>query len=168
MNESPREKKIFDELANGQTVHVSSSQFGPFSQPSLIALNQVRQLTSKELEPPLGREKILNIIQLIGPLLNNTTTEQPFVSKSVEQNQGTRKLKLSKVIAQNFRGLQRYGGPEFSFEFTSDSYLITGVNGTGKSSLLNPIVWALSGLLLWGRSIPTAPTDVDLSLLMGC
>ncbi|SPF41142.1 hypothetical protein SBF1_2430002 [Candidatus Desulfosporosinus infrequens] len=54
------------------------------------------------------------------------------------------------------------------FEFTTDSYLITGVNGTGKSSLLNPIVWALSGLLLWGRSIPTAPTDVDLSLLMGC
>ncbi|OLN26496.1 AAA family ATPase [Desulfosporosinus metallidurans] len=162
MNESPREKKILDVLANGQTVHIGSSQFGPFSQPSLIALNQVRQLTSKELEPPLGREKILNIIQLIGPLLNNTTTEQPIVSRSGEQNQGTRKLKLSKVIAQNFRGLQRYGGPEFSFEFTSDSYLITGVNGTGKSSLLNAIVWALSGQLLWDRSLPAAPTDVDL------
>ena len=162
MNESPREKKILDELANGQVVHVGATNFGSLTQSSMIALNQIRRLTDKELEPPLGREKILNIIQMIAPLLNHPTTDQTIVGASFAKNQVTRKLKLSKVMAQNFRGLQRYGGPVFSFEFTSDSYLITGINGTGKSSLLNAIVWALSGQLLWDRSLPATPPDVDL------
>lgn len=126
MNESPREKKILDELANGQAVHVGATNFGPLTQSSMIALNQIRRLTDKELEPPLGREKILNIIQMIAPLLNHPTTDQTIVGASFAKKQVTRKLKLSKVMAQNFRGLQRYGGPVFSFEFTSDSYLITG------------------------------------------
>ena len=36
MNESPREKKILDELANGQAVHVGATNFGPLTSYPII------------------------------------------------------------------------------------------------------------------------------------
>lgn len=57
MSESPREKKILDELANGQTVHVGATNFGPLTQASMIAFNQIRSLLPRNLNLPLEERR---------------------------------------------------------------------------------------------------------------
>jgi energy-coupling factor transporter ATP-binding protein EcfA2 len=66
---------------------------------------------------------------------------------------------LVKLEAHNFGGIHHPGTaahtPEnFVYEFKSDMTLFEGFNGCGKTSLLNAIIWALTGEILRPQRLP--------------
>jgi hypothetical protein len=64
-----------------------------------------------------------------------------------------RRLYLVRVMAHRFAGVHAYGTadeppPDFEFEPHAPITLFEGWNGAGKTSLLNTIIWCLTGELL--------------------
>jgi energy-coupling factor transporter ATP-binding protein EcfA2 len=162
MNESPREKQLLDSLTQGKSVTIGRKIFASFPSESVKILNYFRTLSHRDLEPPLGKDKLDGLVKWLKSMnktqTNNNSSQQ--IPNSVS-NSG-KKFKVKSINAQNFRGLQYYGGPLFSYVFEQKSYLFTGPNGAGKSSILNAVVWALTGQLLWDREQPSSPQNVDL------
>jgi len=79
-----------------------------------------------------------------------------------------RRLRLKKVEAHRFAGLHKFGTPSqapnnFAFEFSSAMTLFEGRNGSGKTSLMNAIVWALTGELLRPQREPEPAEDYNCS-----
>ena len=81
-------------------------------------------------------------------------------------NAKSRRLRLKKLEAHRFAGLHKFGTPDvppanYAHEFTSPLTLFEGRNGSGKTSLLNAIVWALTGEMLRPQREPEAAEDFD-------
>ena len=81
-------------------------------------------------------------------------------------NANSRRLELKKLEAHRFAGLHKFGTPgaapkNYVHEFTSRLTLFEGRNGSGKTSLLNAIIWALTGEMLRPQREPEAATDFE-------
>ena len=81
-------------------------------------------------------------------------------------NAKSRRWKLKKLEAHRFAGLHKFGTPDaapanYVHEFTSSLTLFEGRNGSGKTSLLNAIIWALTGELLRPQREPEAAEDFE-------
>jgi hypothetical protein len=81
-------------------------------------------------------------------------------------NANSQRLRLKKLEAHRFAGLHKFGTPgtapeNYVHEFTSPLTLFEGRNGSGKTSLLNAIIWALTGEMLRPQREPEAPDDFD-------
>ena len=82
-------------------------------------------------------------------------------------NANARRLLLKKVEAHRFAGLHKFGTPaaapaNYVHEFSSPLTLFEGPNGSGKTSLVNAIIWALTGEILRPQREPeTADDDFD-------
>ena len=82
-------------------------------------------------------------------------------------NANARRLLLKKVEAHRFAGLHKFGTPaaapaNYVHEFASPLTLFEGRNGSGKTSLVNAIIWALTGEILRPQREPeTADDDFD-------
>jgi len=68
----------------------------------------------------------------------------------VSAKTGKRILRLKSIRVHRFAGIHRYGSAneapeEFEFEFDQATTLIEGDNAAGKTSLLNAIIWCLTG-----------------------
>jgi len=68
-------------------------------------------------------------------------------------NAKSRRLTIKRLEAHKFAGLHKFGTPDaaaanYIHEFTSPLTLFEGRNGSGKTSLLNAIIWALTGEML--------------------
>jgi hypothetical protein len=77
-----------------------------------------------------------------------------------------RRLKLKKLEAHRFAGLHKFGTPDaapanYVHEFTSSLTLFEGRNGSGKTSLLNAIIWALTGEMLRPQREPESAEDFE-------
>ena len=106
------------------------------------------------------------IIDMIG-------TPPPTIEPSAE-NGGSRAIKtlrLVKVEAHRFAGLHAYGRPSappasFVFEPGKPVTLLEGVNGSGKTSIANAIVWCLTGHLIRSQRSPEeGPLDFACEIL---
>lgn len=94
------------------------------------------------------------IIDMIG-------TPPPTVEPAAEVD-GTHAIKtlqLTKVEAHRFAGLHAYGRPSappasFVLELGKPVTLLEGVNGSGKTSIANAIVWCLTGHLIRSQRPP--------------
>lgn len=90
---------------------------------------------------------------------------QPFTAKAAP-----RRLRLVGLRAHRFAGLHRYGTatvpPEiFTLAIHSDLTLLEGANGAGKTSVINAVVWALTGQLLRPQRPPeTGMTTFECEL----
>ena len=78
----------------------------------------------------------------------------------------SRRLRLKKLEAHRFAGLHKFGTPgaapeNYIHEFPSPLTLFEGRNGSGKTSLLNPIIWALTGEMLRPQREPEAAEDFE-------
>lgn len=81
-------------------------------------------------------------------------------------NANARRLRLKKLEAHRFAGLHKFGTPtsapeHYVHEFNSSMTLFEGRNGSGKTSLLNAIIWALTGEMLRPQREPEAAEDFD-------
>ncbi|HVH75636.1 MAG TPA: ATP-binding protein [Stellaceae bacterium] len=81
-------------------------------------------------------------------------------------NANNRRLRLKKLGAHRFAGLHKFGTPggapeNYVHEFASPLTLFEGRNGSGKTSLLNAIIWALTGEILRPQREPEAAEDFD-------
>lgn len=70
-----------------------------------------------------------------------------------------RRLRLARIEAYRFAGLHAYGSlehppPTFVHEFNPQLTLFEGLNGSGKTSLLNAIIWCLTGQILRPQRLP--------------
>ena len=75
-----------------------------------------------------------------------------------------RRLKLARLVAHRFGGLHAYGTPRvapdnFVFEPSRPITLFEGWNGSGKTSLLNAVIWCLTGQLLRPQRKPEDAED---------
>ncbi len=74
-------------------------------------------------------------------------------------NANKRRLRLASLRAHRFAGLHKFGTPEaapgdYVFEFSSPLTLFEGRNGSGKTSLANAILWALTGEIIRSQREP--------------
>ncbi len=82
-------------------------------------------------------------------------------------------LRLVKVEAHRFAGLHAYGQPSappasFVFEPGKPVILLEGVNGSGKTSVVNAIVWCLTGHLIRSQRPPEeGPLDFACEIARG-
>lgn len=91
--------------------------------------------------------------------------ELPYVA-----GQKAPRLWLAKLQAHRFAGLHRFRTAsrpptDFELEFTSPITFLEGANGAGKTSVLNAIVWALTGHLFRPQRPPElGTTEFDCEL----
>lgn len=88
-----------------------------------------------------------------------SATPDHVPSPVVSGNRERRVLRLTKIVAHRFAGLHAYGGigepsKDFVFEPTSPITVFEGWNGSGKTSLMNSVIWCLTGKLLRPQRIP--------------
>lgn len=106
------------------------------------------------------------IIDMIG-------TPPPTIEASAEDggSRASKTLRLVKVEAHRFAGLHAYGRPSappasFVFEPGKPVTLLEGVNGSGKTSIANAIVWCLTGHLIRSQRPPEeGPLDFACEIL---
>ena len=91
--------------------------------------------------------------------------EPPELSATaVARSEIKRRLKLVRLEAHRFGGLHAYGTPNhapenFVFEPSRPITLFEGWNGSGKTSLLNAVIWCLTGQLLRPQRKPEDAKD---------
>lgn len=103
-------------------------------------------------------EELVNAIQEVPP-------ELPALPARPD-NAKVRRLRLKKLEAHRFAGLHKYGTPgtppaNYFHEFISPLTLFEGRNGSGKTSLLNAIIWALTGEMLRPQREPENAEDFE-------
>jgi AAA domain len=81
-------------------------------------------------------------------------------------NANNRRLRLRKLEAHRFAGLHKFGTPDaapqnYIHKFSSPLTLFEGRNGSGKTSLLNAIIWALTGEMLRPQREPELAEDFE-------
>jgi hypothetical protein len=69
--------------------------------------------------------------------------------------------KIGIVRAESFRGLAP-AGQEWEYDFASQSHLLFGPNGCGKSSLLGAIAWCFTGCIFRDDCAPSNPSQIDV------
>jgi len=103
-------------------------------------------------------EDLVNAILLMPPEL----PALPARSARAEK----RRLKLKKLEAHRFAGLHKFGTPDtapanYIHDFTTPLTLFEGRNGSGKTSLLNAIIWTLTGEMLRPQREPETAEDFE-------
>ncbi|QSF45291.1 AAA family ATPase [Paenibacillus tianjinensis] len=164
MNESVRERKLLDDLANGKNVAINGKNHRIEDEFSRKLLQHIRTLSEKIIEPPIGQDKALELINFSQKIIESQEVLDLPEHSGEAIDSPHRTLRLKKLSAYNFRGLQNYNSIIFTYDFKSQPYLLTGVNGAGKTSVLNAIVWCLTGHLLWDRTMPSVPQRVDIKI----
>jgi AAA domain len=81
-------------------------------------------------------------------------------------NANSRRLRLKKLEAHRFAGLHKFGTPSaapenYVHEFNLKLTLFEGRNGSGKTSLLNAIIWALTGEMLRPQREPEPAEEFE-------
>lgn len=81
----------------------------------------------------------------------DTATNDPAANVAPEASDGgdgaARCWRLLQVRTKGFGGLNTIGGNDFVHDVAGASWLIEGQNGTGKSSLANAILFAMTGMI---------------------
>jgi hypothetical protein len=90
-------------------------------------------------------EQLVDAVQLVPPEIH------VLPARSVNANK--RRLTLAKLQAHRFAGLHKFGTPaappaDYVCEFSAPLTLFEGRNGSGKTSLANAILWAMTGEIL--------------------
>lgn len=100
--------------------------------------------------------------QLISAILGPPPAPRLSQSRNKEVSL-KRRLTLKRISAHRFAGLHRFGTPteapaDYVHEFSDRATLFEGANGSGKTSLVNAIVWALTGEVLRAQREPVEAT----------
>jgi hypothetical protein len=102
--------------------------------------------------------------ELVDAILQEPPELQALAARPASAS--NRRLFVKRLEVHRFAGLHKFGTPHaapenYIHEFNSRLTLFEGRNGSGKTSLLNAIIWALTGELLRPQREPEAPADFD-------
>lgn len=107
-------------------------------------------------------------LQLGEELVDAILGEPPVLPALPARPEGAknRRLRLIRVEAHRFAGLHKFGTPDaapptYDHHFKSQLTLFEGRNGSGKTSLLNAIIWALTGEMLRPQREPESAEDFE-------
>lgn len=142
------------ELINGKSVKIPNGTFLLQDDHSKAVLNWYYRNRNKWA----GRMSE-NDADSIANCLTQELAAPAFPEAPTTKTNGKR-LKIVKVQAHRFGGIHAYGTEssapaDFSFEPQRNLTLFEGPNGSGKTSLLNTIVWCLTGSLLRAQREPS-------------
>jgi recombinational DNA repair ATPase RecF len=130
--------------------------------PSRSALDWYRQRGTSTWAAPVQTQHAEDLVTKA----QNEPPTLPEIAPATSATQH-RRLKLTKLEAHRFAGLHKFGTPEtppanFVHSFDGPITLLEGRNGSGKTSLLNAIIWVLTGELLRPQREPeTAEQEFD-------
>ena len=154
---------LVTDLVSGRAVSVGPTDaFSLSGERSRSALNWYRQKGesgwSANVSTQIGEELVTAILKDPPELPSDTAGQLAS---------GTKRLTLRKVQAHRFAGLHKFGKPEaapadFIHDFSESITLFEGRNGSGKTSILNAIIWTLTGELLRPQRPPeSADTEFE-------
>ncbi len=139
---------LFAELISGERVGVGTGDetFGLETPRSKAVLDWYRRN-----RPKWSGHVAITDIEAICDCMAATPPVLPV--PEIVTPDSARRLKLVKVVAHRFAGIHAYGEPgnppeDFTFQPHEPATLFEGWNGAGKTSLLNAIVWCLTGEIL--------------------
>jgi hypothetical protein len=139
---------LFAELIGGANITVGkdNAQFCLSSADSRAILNWYRVNRAKWM----GNVMAPDVEALVSAMLS---TPPALPIPDVITPKAGRRLRLAKIVAHRFAGVHAYGTadappPDFVFEPRESITLFDGWNGSGKTSLLNTVIWCLTGEML--------------------
>lgn len=151
---------LLAELVGGGAVSTAAGQHFSLSSDDARAVLHWYGLNRTKWTSNLSATDTEAVVDAIGsavPTMEAQATSRPAGA--------IRSLRLVKVVAHRFAGLHAYGktldAPEsFIFEPSKGITLLEGVNGSGKTSIVNAVVWCLTGHLIRSQRAPEeGPTE---------
>lgn len=147
-------ESLFAELISGASVSVSETEteFRFENIDSRALLNWYRKNQAKWAGNVMATD--------VEAMVTDITATPPVLPiPPVVVAKSNRRLRLVKVIAHRFAGVHAYGTaenapPDFVLEPHAPITLFEGWNGAGKTSLINTILWCLTGELLRPQRTP--------------
>lgn len=151
---------LLAELVGGGAVSIAAGQRFTLSSDDARAVLHWYGLNRTRWTSNLSASDADAVVDAIG------STVPTVEAQATSRPSGTMgSLRLVKVVAHRFAGLHAYGStleaPEtFVFEPSKGITLLEGVNGSGKTSILNAVVWCLTGHLIRSQRMPEeGPTE---------
>jgi hypothetical protein len=139
---------LFADLIGGASISVGKdkAQFCLTSADSRSILNWYRVSRAKWM----GNVMVPDVEALVSAML---TAPPALPIPDVITPKAGRRLRLAKIVAHRFAGVHAYGTADappqdFVFEPREPITLFDGWNGSGKTSLLNTVIWCLTGEML--------------------
>lgn len=157
---------LIADLVGGRAVLISEGhQFALSGDRARSALNWYRTRGEARWASNVSSTDGEALVTAIG----ETPPELPATA-GVQSGSEIPKLSLRKVRVHRFAGIHKFGTPEtppldFEHEFHKPLTLLEGRNGSGKTSILNAIIWGLTGQLLRPQREPeSAKFEFECSL----
>jgi len=113
----------------------------------------------------VAKEDVDAIVDQVGKPLPNFGSASTELKAVAER----RVFHLKSIKTHRFAGINKYGdsgnsSKDFYFEFNSPFTMVEGRNGAGKTSLLNAVIWCLTGTTLKSQKPPEiVETQVGIS-----
>ncbi|NKM29600.1 AAA family ATPase [Rhizobium laguerreae] len=151
---------LINDLVSGRSVRMADGSNFVLDDASRSILQWYKTLgLNKWGKPVADGESIVDAALLKPPVLTSLPARPA--------NSNSRRLTLRRLEAHRFAGLHKFGTPanppeNYVHEFTAPISLFEGRNGSGKTSLVNAIIWALTGELLRPQRAPEK-TEEDFS-----
>lgn len=150
------------DLVSGYAIYadVDGQIFSLPNERSRSALEWYRQRGAANWAAPVNAQRGE---QLVTAILSSPPPARPPQAHGHDTTPG-RRFTLKRIQAHRFAGLHRFGTPmeapaDYMHEFSSVATLLEGANGSGKTSLINAIVWALTGEVLRAQREPMETTE---------
>lgn len=149
---------VLADLVSGREVLVyDSGRYSLDSDDARAVLNWYRESSGRWTanQNATDIEAIVDAVDAVPPAITTDAAPAPTVER--------RKLALKRMVAHRFAGLHVYGrltdAPDtFVFAPTASVTLFEGANGSGKTSILNAIIWCLTGHLIRSQREPELGT----------
>jgi hypothetical protein len=150
-------RSLLADLVSGQAVGLEGKQ--PFSLASLEARALLDWYRKNE-----GTWSKNVTVDVLWQLLTAAEQNPPQLTALVVGSATPRTFSPKRVEMYRFGGVQEYDSEEvLTIDLTSSLLLLEGHNGSGKTSILNAIVWCLTGKLYRAQR---APADGQESVLL--
>ncbi|GAB1716955.1 MAG: hypothetical protein NTAFB05_19970 [Nitrobacter sp.] len=150
-------ESLFADIINGNGVLVGDDFFEIASSDTKTILNWYR-LNRSKWQGRMNESDAEAIAGCVGKV-------PPAVpSGAMSIGNAKHRLRLVRVRAHRFAGIHAYGTeinapPDFTFEPSDSLTLLEGWNGSGKTSLLNSVIWCLTGKILRPQRSPESATE---------